>query len=123
MFKNPFSFRGRIRRTEFGLSLMLCLLGYFLCYLISSIMGQILQIQLEEFSIVFWCLFIPVMYFIIAQGVKRCHDMGHSGWFQFIPFYCLIQLFKEGEIQCNKFGSNPKEFGNFETLKQLNNPN
>lgn|SRR5690606_14727858 len=121
MFKNPFSFTGRIRRTEFGLSVLLCVLGYFLCYLFSSILAAILQIQLGEFSVVFWILFVPVLYFIIAQGVKRCHDMGQSGWYQLIPFYCLRQLFKEGESNVNKFGTNPKEFGNFETLTRLEN--
>ncbi|WP_417360343.1 DUF805 domain-containing protein [Galbibacter sp.] len=121
MFKNPFSFTGRIRRTEFGLSLLLCVLGYFLCYLISSILAAILQIHLGEFSVVFWFLFVPIIYFIIAQGVKRCHDLGQSGWYQLIPFYCLVQLFKEGESNVNKFGSNPKELGNFETLTRLEN--
>lgn len=121
MFKNPFSFTGRIRRTEYGLSVLLCVLGYFLCYLISSLLAAILKIQLSEFSAVFWFLFVPVLYFIITQGVKRCHDMGQSGWYQFIPFYCFFQLFKEGESNGNRFGPNPKEFGNFETLTRLEN--
>ena len=121
MFKNPFSFHGRIRRTEFGLSMLLFVLGYFLCYLLSSILATVLQIQLGEFSLIFWFLFTPVLYFIIVQGVKRCHDMGQSGWYQLIPFYCLLQLFKEGNSNGNKFGSNPKEFGNFETLTRLEN--
>ncbi|EKF56176.1 hypothetical protein I215_04495 [Galbibacter marinus] len=121
MFKNPFSFSGRIRRTEFGLSVLLCVLGYFLCYLLSSISAAILQIQLGSYSFVFWLFFLPVLYFITAQGVKRCHDMGHSGWYHLIPFYCFRQLFKEGDSCINKFGTNPKELGNFETLTRLEN--
>lgn len=38
MFKNPFSFEGRIRRLEYGLSNLI----YFLCLLIISIVTDLL---------------------------------------------------------------------------------
>lgn len=121
MFKNPFSFYGRIRRTEFGLSVLLAILGYFLCYLFSSIMTVIFQVNDGKFSSLFWLLFIPVLYFIIAQSVKRCHDMGKSGWYQLIPLYFFRMLFRDGNSNANKFGLNPKELANFETLTKLEN--
>ncbi len=122
MFKNPFSFHGRIRRTEFGLSVLLAILGYFICYLFSSIMTVIFQVNEDKFSSLFWLLFIPVLYFMIAQSVKRCHDMGKSGWYQLIPFYFFRLLFRDGNSNINKFGLNPKELASFENLAELENP-
>jgi len=53
--------------------------------------------------------YIPMLWFLWAQGAKRCHDIGHSGWYQIIPFYMLWMIFAKGEegIQ-NKYGVNPK---------------
>ena len=55
-----------------------------------------------------YLLLIPVYWFTWAQGAKRCHDRGNSGWFQIIPFYGLWMLFGDGEIGDNEYGSNPK---------------
>ena len=76
MFKSPFSFNGRIRRLEFGLSILI-----YYAYLFLS-MGLAIG---EEFFVVM----IPAYWFILAQGSKRCHDRGNSGWYQLIPFYSL----------------------------------
>lgn len=60
-------------------------------------------------SLVFYYLtLIPMTWFSIAQNVKRCHDRGHSGWYQFIPFYFLWLLFADGEKGENGYGDNPK---------------
>ena len=47
-------------------------------------------------------------YFLIAQGAKRCHDRGNTGWYQLIPFYGLWMLFGDGDIGTNNYGANPK---------------
>lgn len=78
MFRHPFSFHGRIRRMEYGIS---CI-----------IVGCPAMILLS------WWLFF-------AQGAKRCHDLGRSGWWQLIPFYPLFLLFAEGNKAVNKYGS------------------
>lgn len=107
MFKNPFSFEGRIRRLE---------------YLISSILSTIAAQFLIFFAFaglvahgisgMFFLLFlgyIPLLWFAISQNAKRCHDRGNSGWYQLIPLYILFLLFAPGEIGDNRFGEDPKE--------------
>lgn len=40
----------------------------------------------------------------MAVGAKRCHDLGHSGWFQMIPFYSFVMLFGAGDSDGNEYG-------------------
>ncbi|RLZ10746.1 DUF805 domain-containing protein [Faecalibacter macacae] len=114
MFKNPFSFEGRIRRLEYGLS-----------YIIYAIICIIPSILLEINESLVWIaiiLYVPFVWFIIAQGAKRCHDRGNSGWYQLIPFYGLWMLFGDGEHGENEYGENPKGIGNTAlNLEELGN--
>jgi uncharacterized membrane protein YhaH (DUF805 family) len=59
-------------------------------------------------AIVALLLFIPMLWFVWAQGAKRCHDLGRSGWWQLIPFYGLFLLFQDGDAGSNEYGENPK---------------
>lgn len=96
MFSHPFSFTGRIRRLEYCISFLIWLvLNPFIIAVINH-------------SVVSSILFLPTFWFIIAQGVKRCHDLGHSGWYQLVPFYELFMLFEGGDPYINKYGHNPK---------------
>ena len=99
MFKNPFSFNGRIRRKEYALSLLIYIICVVFIFSINSggRGNNFLTIGL-----------IPLFWFLIAQGAKRCHDCGNSGWFQFIPLYGLWLLFAEGNTGRNEYGENPK---------------
>ena len=59
------------------------------------------------------CLFVllpyvPVIWLLLAQGAKRCHDLGHSGWYQLIPFYVFWMLFEDGDRLVNEYGISPK---------------
>lgn len=99
MFKNPFSFSGRIRRTEYGLSFII----YFIVYVVILLSTN----DLEENGLL-WLLFIPLIWFMLAQAAKRCHDLGNSGWWQLIPFYGLWLLFQAGDTGFNEYGENPK---------------
>lgn len=99
LFSRPFSFEGRIRRTEYGIS-----------FIISVILISILNVLLQEEELaLLWFAYIPLYWFLFAQGSKRCHDMGYSGWWQLIPFYAIWMIFSKAEpgIQ-NKYGVNPK---------------
>ena len=102
MFKNPFSFSGRIRRLEYGLSYII----YYIWIIFSSFIA--ISIDVDNFEGIYYLCIIPGLYFWLAQGSKRCHDRGNSGWYQLIPFYVLWMLFGDGNIGENKYGSNPK---------------
>lgn len=99
MFKNPFSFEGRIRRREYGLSYLIYI-GSFI------VMGGIST--LGEAAEMVFILFFPAAWFMLAQSAKRCHDLGNSGWYQLIPFYRFIILLLEGNIGNNEYGADPK---------------
>ena len=101
MFKHIFSFEGRIRRLEYGLTCLVLDL-FFLP------MGLISEDDISSvFAIVWLLLLIPVLWILYAQGAKRSHDIGQSGWWQLFPYYGLL-LFEEGESGMNQYGDNPK---------------
>lgn len=107
MFKNPFSFEGRIRRLEYGLSKIIIFVGAaFIGFLAEGI------IKGGGNPSILLLFAIPIYWLGIAQAVKRSHDVGNSGWCIFIPFYGLFLLFAEGEAGTNKWGENPKGVGN-----------
>jgi len=85
-----FSFNGRIGISEYVVSLIICLL---FVSLINFLMIHNLSRQdqlLKEL------LKTPYYYLIIAQGSKRCQDLGTNGWYQLIPLYIYFMLFKKG---------------------------
>lgn len=113
MFKAPFSFDGRIRRTEYGVSvivysILVAILRFVIvaCFVSSS--GYLSTSDAQTANIVIFLCSIPVLFFLYAQGAKRCHDLGHSGWWQLIPFYGLWMLFQDGQQGENEYGENPK---------------
>lgn len=100
MFQNIFSASGRIRRLE-----------YFIVYFASSSIFCLLSpfVEYSEFAAILLLIYIiPYYWVIIAAGIKRCHDLGHSGWFMFVPFYGLIMAFCEGDPGINEYGPSPK---------------
>jgi len=101
MFSNPFSFSGRIRRLEYGLSNII----YFM---ISIVLSIIIETSYNEAIYLLYFSYIPMLWFLWAQGAKRCHDRGNSGWFQLIPLYGFWMLFADGEFGENGYGENPK---------------
>ena len=100
MFKNPFSFEGRIRRSEFGFSIII----YLFC--IGFI--QIIVMETNGEAGVLTVASIPLLWFLCAQSAKRCHDLGNSGWFQLIPFYVLWLIFQDSDYGENQYGADPK---------------
>jgi uncharacterized membrane protein YhaH (DUF805 family) len=102
MFKNPFSFDGRIRRTEFGVSLIIYAVAY------AIVAGIVASAGLDGGAGIVFIFFIPMLWFLWAQGAKRCHDVGNSGWWQLIPFYVFWLLFQDGQAGSNQYGENPK---------------
>ncbi|WP_224998041.1 DUF805 domain-containing protein [Cesiribacter sp. SM1] len=101
MFKNPFSFDGRIRRTEYCISFILMLIFRLL-------MEVFAEANEPAILVVLLVLLIPMMWFTLAQGAKRCHDLGKSGWWVIVPFYGFWLLFADGEQGLNEYGASPK---------------
>ncbi|RWY55736.1 DUF805 domain-containing protein [Mucilaginibacter gilvus] len=99
MFTNPFVFYGRIRRMEFGLSLLIYIVVFIFV---------VVQVADHHKEMYLLALF-PLGWFRYAQGAKRCHDLGNSGWWQLIPFYGFWLLLEDGKIGPNQYGENPKD--------------
>lgn len=107
MFKNPFSFEGRIRRTEYGLSFIITVVARVILLTIIAA-GVNSQSDVQSAQSMFLLLSLPIFWFFFAQGAKRCHDIGISGWWQLVPFCPLVLLFANGKQEANKYGENPK---------------
>jgi len=110
MFQKPFSFEGRIRRTEYGISLIIYAIA-------AAIINSV--IQGGGGAAILGLAYIPLVWFCWAQGAKRCHDRGNSGWYQLIPLYGLWMLFADGESGINEYGINPKAIGNTEPITNV----
>ena len=97
-WKRFFSFKGRIGRGE-----------YWLSYIVYSLYCLPMNLMEEDdieplFALVWLLLLVPMLWMIFAQGAKRCHDRGNSGWFQLVPFYGLWMAFAPGEENANEYG-------------------
>lgn len=108
MFENSFSFDGRIRRTEYGIS---CIIYGVIAGIVNAVIAD------NPDAAAIGLVYLPAIWFLWAQGAKRCHDLGNNGWWQIIPFYGLWLLFQDGEPGQNQYGENPKG------LQQNNNYN
>lgn len=97
MFKEPLSFNGRIGRIEYAITFALYIILLVTISAMSEISGSLQFLNAVN------------AWFLIAQGAKRCHDIGHSGWIQVIPGAPLIILFIPGQIGINKYGLNPRD--------------
>jgi uncharacterized membrane protein YhaH (DUF805 family) len=102
MFKHPFSFEGRIGRKEYAITFGV----YYAFYLTVD------ELLTEDYTLFLMLLFIPAFWILIAQGSKRCHDLGKGGGWQLIPFYFFCLLFQKGAPLANEYGlpdSHPKD--------------
>lgn len=100
MFKNIFSFEGRIRRLEYGIS-------FILFFLINIFTSEFSDSTIFLSSLYLFILIISY-WIVLAQGAKRCHDMGDNGFYQFIPFFFIVMMLREGDKRGDKYGLSPK---------------
>lgn len=99
VLKQYLDFKGRARRKEFW---MFMLINTIISFVIGLIAGLIkLPIIGSIYSLL---VFIPS----IAVGVRRMHDIGRSGWFILIPIYNIILWCEDGFKGLNEYGPNPK---------------
>ena len=92
-----FSFEGRIRRRD-----------YWLISLGVGMASGLAAAIAEAAPVLYLLVLIPLCWINLATGAKRCHDLGHSGWWQLIPLYPVWMAFQEGEFSSNEYGPNPK---------------
>ena len=99
-------FKGRARRKEYWLFILLYIICYMIAYLIDTVLGTLIIFT----AIVTLGLLIP----LISVGVRRLHDTDRSGWWYllgFVPFaniVLLIFFFLDGTLGENRFGPDPK---------------
>ena len=112
-----FSFSGRARRKE-----------YWLVAICVAVLGEILNrfsgletgfyAQAADFStflglslftqIAYGIAYIALIWMSISVSTRRCHDLGHNGWWQLIPFYSLWLAFDRGKGGENQYGPDPR---------------
>lgn len=97
----PFSFKGRIGRLQLILSYVVGFVAWFASFLLFDIEhsdgnGGVILLFLACTVAFFW--------FLYAQCAKRCHDLGKSGAWMFVPFWNVLLFFAEGEKQDNQYG-------------------
>ncbi len=98
-FSKLFSFKGRIRRLEYLLTFIFLIIIYVVAILFA------LNSENTDLS----GLQYLILYIWLAQGAKRSHDIGQSGWLQLIPFYNIALFFLKGKQNLeNEYGVNPR---------------
>ena len=113
MFKAPFSFDGRIRRIEYFLSGIVGGIVFSIAWALGigtfilgagmgSAGGSVFGLLIGLAALV------ASMWFSLAQGVKRLHDLDKSGWLillMFVPIvnalFGLYMLFADGTVGPN----------------------
>lgn len=88
-----FSFKGRITRAEYLISHALIPFHFMLVAYVANVASEIASFSIGEDAagslynrlMLFSGLFM-FCWFYTAQGVKRCHDVGWSGWWFYVPF-------------------------------------
>ena len=100
MFKNPFGLRGQICRLEYFLSGLIHIVGFSILFGLVGLMLTI-EAQFQDKTLVLALMIIAIgtlgiavfaalVWFGIAQVVKRFHDLNRSGWFIFLLLIPLV---------------------------------
>lgn len=99
---------------EYGLSVLV----YTIVAFVLGLTSVSLEGSVNSTLIIFMFFFVGVglIWFMLAQGSKRCHDMGYSGYFQLIPMFGFLMVFMDGQRGYNEYGPNPKGIGNEEGI-------
>lgn len=113
MFSGLFSFEGRIRRLEYGLTLIILtvassLVGLLLGLLAANGIGNGSTVGLVIAIILGLAWSVASIWVSLAQAAKRCHDINLSGWFQVLMNMSIVLIFLDGSKGDNDFGPSPK---------------
>lgn len=95
-------FSGRARRKE-----------YWMFTLFNTLFATVC-IMLSQYGIFYTLYILFAIIPSLAVAVRRLHDIGKSGWFNFIAFIpfggivLLIWFCQDSQVGTNKWGKNPK---------------
>ena len=95
-----FSFKGRAQRSEYwAVNLPIAF--------ISRISDMIPEEAYESLVVSLGVIVLAIMlvWIGIATNTRRCHDLGHNGFWQLIPFYGIWMAFVKGEDDANEYGT------------------
>jgi uncharacterized membrane protein YhaH (DUF805 family) len=104
MFTSPFSFKGRITKKEYALSF---LIGNALPIIMALLGDDFIDEISDSLSWLLLGLYLASYHFLLAQGAKREHDLGNSGWWQLIPLRFFWLIIQEGDKVANQYGPVP----------------
>lgn len=105
-YHSVWSFNGRVGRLSYFAALFGGLFAFFIPIIFLRIIGVDVDTAFNS-PIIIFCyaiFYIAYWYISLTVGAKRCHDLGHSGWFQLIPFYGFVMLFSSGNGDDNEYG-------------------
>ena len=102
MFAAPLSFDGRIGRLEYLLTLLIVLtaVSVIVFFRLYGFINGDVESCIKYNSVPILTL---TVWFELAQAIKRCHDIGYSGWVLLIPLMPIIILFIKGDEQNNEY--------------------
>lgn len=114
-----FSFKGRIRRTEYWFNWVVCIDALLLLAKLLGAVGGPPSAAVPS-SVILSLLSLGVLVLVAliagsivwiswASAVKRCHDIGRPGCYALIPFMVFLLIFTNGTPGANVYGSNPKD--------------
>lgn len=102
-----FSLNGRIRRTRYWLT-SICTQ---LLFLPANLSDDDMSGGVAVFTLL---IFLPAMWVFLANVVKRCHDLGKSGFFGLLLLIPLVNIaigiylaFFKGDLNDNEYGPSP----------------
>ena len=123
--KDFFSFKGRIRRSTFGIRLVAFFIIFLIVYFLLITVGVMFEVIAPEnilvlgvvllvYILVLVMLIIMLIAYII-QAVKRLHDLDRDGIWAILlfipivsPIFLLFLIFADGTIGPNRHGEDPK---------------
>lgn len=107
LLKSLFSFNGRNRRSKYWIT-QLCVGSLFVP---ANIMGDDMSEGVAIFTLL---MLIPAIWMMVVNIVRRCHDLGKSGFWCLLTFIPLVNLFIgiylaffKGEMHDNEYGTSP----------------
>ncbi len=123
VLKHYATFSGRARRKEYWMFVLFNFIFLVVAAILDNFLGTTFKVTGIALPYGYIYLLYALFVFIPSLSVliRRLHDVNKSGWFIFIclipligAIWMLVLLCTDGTPEINKYGPNPKGFGNRE---------